>query len=116
MSIVSRSAPAKATLSGAVRSLSLKERYARANHNGRLTAIILFLPPALLLFTIFVILPIFEAGLMSFFRWNGYGEATKFANPVGFQHYERSGERRVGNRCCGVRGTQQAEEAHAQTQ
>ena len=93
MSIVSRSETVKTgaggALAGAARSLSLRERYTRANHNGRLTAIILFVPPALLLFTIFVILPIFEAGLMSFFRWNGYGEATKFANPVGFQNYER---------------------------
>ena len=89
MSSVSRSEPAKATLSGTTRSLSPGERYARANHNGRLTAIILFLPPALLLFTIFVIMPIFEAGVLGFFRWNGYGEATKYVNPVGFQNYER---------------------------
>ncbi len=74
---------------GAAKPLSLRARLAHANHNGRLTAIVLFLPPALLLFTIFVILPIFEAGTLGFFRWNGYGEATKYANPVGFQNYER---------------------------
>ena len=51
----------------------------------------LFLPPALLLFTIFVIIPIGEAGFLGFFKWNGYGEVTDF---VGTANYERL----VGNR------------------
>jgi raffinose/stachyose/melibiose transport system permease protein len=47
--------------------------------------VILFLPPALLLFTIFVVLPIGEAGWYSFFNWNGYGRPTDF---VGLRNYE----------------------------
>lgn len=41
--------------------------------DGRLTVLILFLPPALLLFTLFVVLPIGEAAWYSAFNWNGFG-------------------------------------------
>lgn len=51
----------------------------------------LFLPPALLLFTIFVVLPIGEAAFLGFFKWNGYGEVTNF---IGLKNYERL----IGNR------------------
>ena len=44
----------------------------------------LFLPPALLLFTLFVILPIGEAGWYSAFNWNGFGSPT---NWIGFDNY-----------------------------
>ena len=44
--------------------------------NGQLPAILLFLPPALLLFTIFVVLPIAEAAWYSGFNWNGFGRPT----------------------------------------
>jgi raffinose/stachyose/melibiose transport system permease protein len=47
--------------------------------------VILFLPPALLLFTIFVVLPIGEAGWYSFFNWNGYGPPSDF---VGLRNYD----------------------------
>lgn len=46
--------------------------------------IILFLPPALLLFTIFVALPMVEAGWYSFYNWNGYGRPEKF---IGLKNY-----------------------------
>ncbi len=65
-----------------VESLSIKRTkvpwFKRKNHGNRLTALIFFLPPALLLFTLFVILPIGEAVYYSFFKWNGYGSPTKF--------------------------------------
>ncbi len=64
----------------------------RANRHGRLTTMVLFLPPALLLFTIFVVIPIGEAGFLGFFKWNGYGEVTNF---VGTQNYERLAGNRV---------------------
>jgi len=48
--------------------------------SGRVTAALLFLPPALLLFTMFVILPVAEAGLYSFFNWNGYGSPERWIN------------------------------------
>jgi raffinose/stachyose/melibiose transport system permease protein len=46
--------------------------------------IIVFLPPALLLFTVFVALPMIEAGWYSFFNWDGYGRPEKF---IGLKNY-----------------------------
>ncbi|HYZ64837.1 MAG TPA: sugar ABC transporter permease [Acetobacteraceae bacterium] len=54
-------------------------------HSDRLTVVVLFLPPALLLFTIFVVLPVVEAGWYSLYNWNGYGRPTQF---VGAANYE----------------------------
>jgi raffinose/stachyose/melibiose transport system permease protein len=45
--------------------------------SGWLTALI-FLPPALTLFTVFVILPISEAAWYSLYNWNGLGVPGKF--------------------------------------
>jgi raffinose/stachyose/melibiose transport system permease protein len=42
------------------------------------------LPPALLLFTLFVMLPLVDAGYYSLFKWNGYGTPTEF---VGLDNY-----------------------------
>src|SRR4051794_14169220 len=55
-----------------------------AVRSGRLTVVLLFLPPALLLFTLFVVVPVIEAGWYSVFNWNGYGRPT---NWVGWQNY-----------------------------
>jgi raffinose/stachyose/melibiose transport system permease protein len=52
--------------------------------DGRLATIVLFLPPALLLFTLFVVLPIGEAAWYSGFNWNGFGRPT---NWIGFDNY-----------------------------
>ncbi len=46
--------------------------------------IIVFLPPALLLFTVFVALPMAEAAWYSFYNWNGYGRPEKF---IGLKNY-----------------------------
>jgi raffinose/stachyose/melibiose transport system permease protein len=46
--------------------------------------VVIFLPPALLLFTVFVFLPMVEAGWYSFFNWNGYGRPEKF---IGLKNY-----------------------------
>lgn len=51
---------------------------------GRLAVLLLFLPPALLLFTLLVALPMAEAGWYSFFRWNGYGSPSDF---VGLRNF-----------------------------
>jgi raffinose/stachyose/melibiose transport system permease protein len=56
-----------------------------AGAHGIKPVVILFLPPALLLFTVFVVLPIGEAGWYSFFNWNGYGRPTEF---IGLRNYE----------------------------
>jgi len=49
--------------------------------------LLLFLPPALLLFTIFVVLPMGEAAWYSFYNWNGYG-LPALSDWVGFSNYE----------------------------
>ena len=46
--------------------------------------VVIFLPPALLLFTIFVALPMAEAGWYSFYNWNGYGRPDRF---IGLKNY-----------------------------
>ncbi|KQW75651.1 sugar ABC transporter permease [Devosia sp. Root413D1] len=49
-----------------------------------LVPLLIFLPPSLILFTVFVVLPMVDAGTFSFFEWNGYGPITNF---VGFENY-----------------------------
>jgi raffinose/stachyose/melibiose transport system permease protein len=53
--------------------------------SGKLAVILLFLPPALLLFTLFVVLPMGEAAWYSVYSWNGYGTPENF---VGLKNYE----------------------------
>ena len=55
----------------------------RMTANGWATLVI-FLPPALLLFTVFVALPMAEAAWYGFFNWNGYGRPEKF---IGLKNY-----------------------------
>ena len=52
--------------------------------SDRLAVIALFLPPALLLFSIFVVMPVVEAGWYSAFNWNGFGHPTRW---VGWSKY-----------------------------
>lgn len=54
---------------------------------GKATAALIMLPPALILFTLFVIWPLLNAGYYSFFDWNGYGRPEQF---VGVSNYERA--------------------------
>ena len=60
--------------------------------DDKLATIALFLPPALLLYTLFVILPIGEAGFYSAFSWNGFGSPT---NWIGFDNYRYVFENRA---------------------
>jgi raffinose/stachyose/melibiose transport system permease protein len=53
--------------------------------SGKFAAALIFLPPALLLFTLFVVLPVWEAAFYSFYNWNGYGAPTKWVNLDNFQ-------------------------------
>lgn len=57
----------------------------RGLKRGTWPVLVLFLPPALLLFTIFVVLPIGEAAWYSVFDWSGYGSPENF---VGLRNYE----------------------------
>ena len=56
-----------------------------AELKAKLPVLVLFLPPALLLFTVFVILPMGEAAWYSFYDWNGYSLPTEW---VGFHNFE----------------------------
>jgi raffinose/stachyose/melibiose transport system permease protein len=60
-------------------------RRSKRHVRGTLPVLVLFLPPALLLFTVFVILPMGEAAWYSFYNWNGYGLPTQW---VGTKNYE----------------------------
>jgi raffinose/stachyose/melibiose transport system permease protein len=62
---------------------------ARASPGRRMTlngwaTVAVFLPPALTVFTVFVILPVVEAGWYGFFNWDGYGRPEKF---IGLKNY-----------------------------
>lgn len=59
-------------------------RHRRGSDSGKLTAIVLFLPPALLLFTLFVVAPVGEAAWYSGFNWNGFGTPK---NWIGLDNY-----------------------------
>ena len=50
----------------------------RAGSAGATAVVLLFLPPALFLFTLFVALPMGEAAWYSFYNWNGYGAPDEF--------------------------------------
>lgn len=62
-----------------------KTRYKSPTVRGRLPVLLFFLPPALLLFTLFVILPMGEAAWYSLYRWNGYGTPQDF---IGLRNFE----------------------------
>ncbi|MFK4811255.1 carbohydrate ABC transporter permease [Devosia sp. ZW T5_3] len=60
-------------------------RRRRGQMRGKWPVLVLFLPPALLLFTVFVILPMGEAAWYSFYNWNGYGLPSQW---IGTKNYE----------------------------
>ena len=62
-----------------------RSRRRRSLAHTKWPVLIIFLPPALVLFTLLVILPIGEAAWYSFFSWNGYGEPSKW---VDFRNYQ----------------------------
>ena len=65
---------------------------ARRLDTGKWTAILLFLPPAVLLFTLFVVMPAGEAGWYSAFNWNGFGRPTRW---IGLDNYRYVFENRA---------------------
>ncbi len=67
-------------------------RRRRSQMRGKWPVLVLFLPPALLLFTVFVILPMGEAAWYSGFNWNGFGHPTRW---VGFDNYRQVFESRA---------------------
>lgn len=75
--MTSIAAPASAEASATVRRRRYFERKS-------LVPLLLFLVPSLVLFSIFVVLPMVDAAIFSFFDWNGYGPITDF---VGLENY-----------------------------
>jgi raffinose/stachyose/melibiose transport system permease protein len=63
--------------------MSMTMRASPLRRSGLVTAAIM-LPPALVIFTIFVILPIGEAAWYSIFNWDGFGSPTRF---IGLDNY-----------------------------
>ncbi|HWV20552.1 MAG TPA: sugar ABC transporter permease [Devosia sp.] len=63
---------------------AVSRRRRRYVERKSLVPLLLFLPPALILFTLFVVLPMVDAATFSFFNWNGYGPITDF---VGLENY-----------------------------
>ena len=49
-----------------------------------LVPLLILIPPSLVLFVLFVVLPMIDAGTYSFFQWTGYGPITNF---VGLDNY-----------------------------
>jgi raffinose/stachyose/melibiose transport system permease protein len=65
---------------------TLQRRLQNFARSSELRTCLLFLPPALLLFTLFVTWPVVEAAYYSFFNWNGYGAPSKW---VGLDNFIR---------------------------
>ncbi|SHM72130.1 sugar ABC transporter permease [Halomonas cupida] len=70
----------------AVHKRSTTDRIRKNVVSGRLSAVLILLPPALILFSLFVILPLVDAAYYSGFSWNGYGSPSDF---VGTENYRR---------------------------
>ena len=65
---------------------SLWRRLQDFSGSSQMRTCFLFLPPALLLFTLFVTWPVVEAAYYSFFNWNGYGAPSKW---IGLDNFLR---------------------------
>ncbi|MEO0989899.1 MAG: sugar ABC transporter permease, partial [Pseudomonadota bacterium] len=70
----------------------------RLGQSGQRQMLLIFLPPALLIFTIFVMLPMVQAGFFAPYKWSGYGPAPwvlnedtgrDFGTWVGAKNFER---------------------------
>ena len=55
-----------------------QRRRGLADSRRRWSAVLILLLPAVLIFTLFVVLPIFGAGYLSFFKYKGYGPVVDF--------------------------------------
>jgi raffinose/stachyose/melibiose transport system permease protein len=74
------------TIASAPAAISAPPRRARRYMDRKsLVPLLLFIPPALILFVTLVVLPMIDAASFSFFDWTGYGPMTDF---VGLKNYE----------------------------
>lgn len=60
--------------------------------SNALVTFVIFMLPAFLLFTTFVMLPMIDAAHFSLFKWSGYGSPTDF---VGLENFERLAHNRI---------------------
>jgi len=65
---------------------SLWRRLQDFSSSSQIRTCLLFLPPALFLFTLFVTWPVVEAAYYSFFNWNGYGAPSRW---IGLENFLR---------------------------
>jgi raffinose/stachyose/melibiose transport system permease protein len=74
------------TIASAPAAIQAPPRRARRYMDRKsLVPLLLFIPPALILFVTLVVLPMIDAASFSFFDWTGYGPMTDF---VGLKNYE----------------------------
>lgn len=74
-----------AAANGQTRPRATLQRRKRSLKHSKWPVLLLFLPPALMLFTVLVILPMGEAAWYSFYNWNGYGLPEQW---VGWRNYQ----------------------------
>jgi raffinose/stachyose/melibiose transport system permease protein len=74
-------------------------RLIRPLFTERAATLILFLAPAVLLFTTFVMLPMIDAAYYSLFKWSGYGRPRDFVGLANFRLLAQNGVflRSIGN-------------------
>ena len=72
------------TIASSPAALATPRRARRYMDRKSLVPLLLFIPPALILFVVLVVLPMIDAASFSFFDWTGYGPMTDF---VGFENY-----------------------------
>ena len=73
------------TIASSPAALATPRRARRYMDRKSLVPLLLFIPPALILFVVLVVLPMIDAASFSFFDWTGYGPMTDF---VGFKNYD----------------------------
>jgi raffinose/stachyose/melibiose transport system permease protein len=73
-----------ASVAASADSVVAPARRRRFMERKSLVPLLLFLPPSVILFTVFVVLPMIDAATFSFFDWTGYGPITDF---VGVENY-----------------------------
>ena len=74
-----------ASLATSAEGVATPARRRRYMERKSLVPLLIFLPPSLILFTVFVVLPMIDAATFSFFDWTGYGPITDF---VGLKNYD----------------------------
>jgi raffinose/stachyose/melibiose transport system permease protein len=62
---------------------------------GPSSTVLIMLPPALILFTLFVILPLIDAAYYSLYDWNGYGTPTDY---VGTENFAKAANHSIFHR------------------